>query len=192
MKQVEGAVVKTHAFTPLELAPLANGNTYVVGARRNFLDAFVSLVIYEKTTRRAQGLPIARPIQSLLDIYPDIGDAALINLLIESQWGWVEEQIHDWYLFNRNTLKSNTVIVNYDKWAQDYESRAGLVDYLNKFIGASREVVESTKQECSFTAMQKKHDPGFVRKGEINGWTNYLDRRAVDKINRRIAQLEQS
>lgn len=191
---IKSPVVKTHIYTPSDLLKLderfikPEDKPYVISVHRDFLDALVSRVLYERHVRPAQKLPSDPIIQSLLDRYPTITDAGLISLLVETQSIFLLKQIRLWRLFDQTIANPYVIAVPYK---QIVESPDTLLRRFNQIICATSDVVESTTKSLSLSNMKKKHTEGFVRRGAIGDHKLYLDDDSRNWIRQEIRKLNQ-
>lgn len=196
LQNVDYPIVKTHSFTPKELLPLLsdgadedgnlveNTDTFIVVCKRPFMDAMVSKYFYERNVRPSEGLSIGEPFCDIFEAYPDIPDAAALNLLVEARTNWLNREIRLWHNMSETIVDSKVIVVNYDKFHNEPEK---LVKHLNSYIKS--DLVEEAIERASFGSMKKKYKKGFVRSGQKGEGELYFDDRSKRIIQNEIKRI---
>ena len=65
-------IIKTHCFYAHDLLKDFPDDCLVFYSTRNFIDAILSRLLYEKDVRSKEGLSIINPVSQILSVYPNI------------------------------------------------------------------------------------------------------------------------
>ncbi len=97
----ENVVLKTHNFTVRQALPAFEvvDGLRIIGIRRDFKDVIVSNLLYQRNCRGAQGLNSPKPVQEMIEAYPQLDDKAWMNLVIDTKRKYVEGQMRRWMQF---------------------------------------------------------------------------------------------
>ncbi len=190
LMQIDYPIVKTHDYAPVDiLRLLEQEDTYIVVCKRDFKDTLLSLILYEKNVRSDEGLSLSPGLKTYTTLYPDITDAALVNLLIEGQPEYIRKALRDWKLFTHTIVHQRVIVVDYDKICSNHDL---LLKLLNKHIKADVDHYDATLKSISLSSMRKSYQPSFVRKGVANDHKNYFDDASINWIGRELNELNQT
>lgn len=105
-------LLKTHSLPTKDLPDLSRAYG-IVTCTRDLADTLVSYLLYNKNTRRKQGLTVDKFL--LLMLRDDLDDSFFVNQVVEAQFEYTQRLLHDW-------SKVNTVLVGRNICSFRYES----------------------------------------------------------------------
>lgn len=184
---LDSYLFKTHSYCAMELVNMIPKEVHVVGVKRNFLDAFVSYILYNRNVRLRQGLSVDPRIKDIILEEQDMPDDTFINYCVETKSTWAVESLHHWANHSSMVMSSNCTMIDYDRYIEDIP---GLVQQLNKIVKANKTAVARAIDFVEFDKMKSRYEDGFIRRAVAGGYQKYLDPFALNFLVRHIKNLK--
>ena len=172
-------IIKTHCFNAYDLLKDFPDDCLVFYSTRNFIDAILSRLLYEKEVRTKEGLPIIDPVSQILSIYPNIENRAFLDLFVETNQDWLKEEAFVWKRATIDIVHPQVIQINYDNICENIPL---LIKQLSDKLTIKKDKLEIAINYLSFDNMKKRHTEKFLRFGRSGKYERLVSEETIIKL----------
>jgi hypothetical protein len=172
-------IIKTHCFFAHDLLKDFPDDCLVFYSTRNFIDATLSRLLYEKEVRTKEGLPIIDSVSQILSVYPNIESGAFLDLFVETNQDWLEEEAFFWKKATIDIIHPQVIQINYDNICENIPL---LIKQLSEKLTIKKDRQEIAINYLSFDKMKKRHTEKFLRFGRSGEYEHLVSSETIIKL----------
>lgn len=179
-------VVKLHDAPAMDIVKSVP-EVMAITVKRNFKDTLVSRILYERHNRYAKGEVALKSITRLLELYPNITDAALCNLYVETQEKEIKKEFFIWQRYCHTVVSSQVLVIDYDRFSQHPDK---LIARLMTIVDSTEERRKNAHKCLTKDYIKSIHGNTFVSLGTIGQSRILLDRVSLDTIDKLTKKIK--
>jgi hypothetical protein len=172
-------IIKTHCFYAYNLLKDFPDDCLVFYSTRNFIDVTLSRLLYEKDVRTREGLPVINSISQILSIYPNIESGDFLDLFVETNEDWLEEEAFLWKKATIKIIHPKVIQINYDDICENIPL---LIKRLSDELQIKKDRQEIAINYLSFDKMKKRHTENFLRFGQSGKYESLVSAETIIKL----------